>query len=200
MLEPKDGARRSETEDCNRQLRFAAACAEPGQVVRISVEDQPGHYILANSAVVRAGCSLETYIVVDLPGGAHVQVLEVADVAVENRIRGRLEEPEGWITLCDTEHLKRFAWPTLNQDWLGDYILSTYSVVRAGCSLKSAKVADDLATGANVRVLEIVNIADEKRIRGRIEKPAGWITLCDTEHLNRLAWPMLDLMVGRAPS
>ncbi|CAJ1365343.1 unnamed protein product [Effrenium voratum] len=45
--------------------------------------------------------------------------------------------------------------------------------------------------GTVVQVLEVVHRQDEKRVRGRIEEPAGWISIVSTEDGNR--WAQRDL-------
>lgn len=66
------------------------------------------------------------------------------------------------------------------------YVTWHSTVVRAAAELTSLEV-DTLTMGTEVAVLEVVSLVEGRRVRGRIENPAGWISLLDTETGNRVA-------------
>eukprot|EP00929_Paragymnodinium_shiwhaense_P089056 TRINITY_DN49315_c0_g1_i1.p1 TRINITY_DN49315_c0_g1~~TRINITY_DN49315_c0_g1_i1.p1 ORF type:complete len:1277 (-),score=256.19 TRINITY_DN49315_c0_g1_i1:85-3915(-) len=66
------------------------------------------------------------------------------------------------------------------------YVTWHSTVVRATAELSSPEV-DTLTSGTEVVVVEVVTLVDGKRVRGRIENPAGWISLLDIETGNRVA-------------
>eukprot|EP00933_Yihiella_yeosuensis_P035326 TRINITY_DN2885_c0_g1_i1.p1 TRINITY_DN2885_c0_g1~~TRINITY_DN2885_c0_g1_i1.p1 ORF type:complete len:176 (+),score=32.59 TRINITY_DN2885_c0_g1_i1:343-870(+) len=57
-----------------------------------------------------------------------------------------------------------------------------------------------LCEGSKVKVLEVVRRDQDKRVRGRIESPAGWISLLDTENGYRWAVGMRSVGSRKAPS
>ncbi|CAK0841374.1 unnamed protein product, partial [Prorocentrum cordatum] len=58
--------------------------------------------------------------------------------------------------------------------------------VTSGRSTRSRRLAQ-LGVGAAVAVVEVARLADEQRIRGRIEEPAGWFSIEDTADCFRWA-------------
>ncbi|CAK0796032.1 unnamed protein product [Prorocentrum cordatum] len=52
--------------------------------------------------------------------------------------------------------------------------------VRETEAMDSPEVASDLVVGSPVRVLEVVHLPSQRRLRGRLEHPAGWISLLNT--------------------
>eukprot|EP00930_Biecheleria_cincta_P031075 TRINITY_DN21558_c0_g1_i1.p1 TRINITY_DN21558_c0_g1~~TRINITY_DN21558_c0_g1_i1.p1 ORF type:complete len:407 (-),score=74.74 TRINITY_DN21558_c0_g1_i1:168-1388(-) len=73
-------------------------------------EDGPGYYLVThNNAAVRAGPSLQDAVVGRLAAGEVLHVVEVLVVQSEERVRGRIEEPAGWISLLDTKGGYRWA-------------------------------------------------------------------------------------------
>lgn len=61
----------------------------------------------------------------------------------------------------------------------GEYLLLKEVFVRRELSLDSPQVGE-LKQGSSVTVTEIVNLADKKKVRGRVKEPAGWITIKDS--------------------
>lgn len=73
-------------------------------------EDGAGYYLVThNNAAVREGPSLQDAVVGRLAAGEVLHVVEVLVVQSEERIRGRIEEPAGWISLLDTKGGYRWA-------------------------------------------------------------------------------------------
>lgn len=65
-------------------------------------DDGPGDYAITQTAAVKAGQALSSRKVRDLRPGTEVKVLEVAfEGRTETRVRARIEQPAGWITLQD---------------------------------------------------------------------------------------------------
>lgn len=58
----------------------------------------------------------------------------------------------------------------------GDYRLINESYITNESSMDSADVGE-LQPGASVKVLEVITLVEEQRVRGRIAEPAGWISL-----------------------
>lgn len=67
----------------------------------------------------------------------------------------------------------------------------TYEIIvdftAVGPSVALGSVITELEEGTFVDVLEVVNRVNDKRVRGRIRSPAGWISLCSTEDPKRWA-------------
>eukprot|EP00435_Cladocopium_sp_Y103_P064358 s197_g26.t1 len=73
-------------------------------------EDLPGHYLIVhNNAAVRAEVALDSPVVGQLASGEIVHVLEVLPLLEENRVRGKLEHPHGWISLVNLQDGYRWA-------------------------------------------------------------------------------------------
>lgn len=73
-------------------------------------EDRPGIYeILHDNAAVRSASATTSPVVARLREGEMVKVVEVETVESEARVRGRLEEPLGWISLMDLQNGYRWA-------------------------------------------------------------------------------------------
>lgn len=73
-------------------------------------EDLPGHYLIThNNAAVRAEAALDSPVVGQLAAGEIVHVLEVLPLLEENRVRGKLEHPHGWISLVNLQDGYRWA-------------------------------------------------------------------------------------------
>jgi len=69
-----------------------------------------------------------------------------------------------------------------------------YTIIHDKVSVTGARarggegdVVAKLGAGASVKVSEVATLTDQHRVRGRIEKPAGWVTLMDTESGRRCA-------------
>mmetsp|Transcript_64655 Transcript_64655/g.135652 ORF Transcript_64655/g.135652 Transcript_64655/m.135652 type:complete len:475 (+) Transcript_64655:1-1425(+) len=58
-------------------------------------------------------------------------------------------------------------------------------------------VVGRLAFGAEIQILELVHRSDQNRVRGRVENPAGWISLWDTKDGYRWAVPSVELRQGQ---
>merc|ERR1712137_169797 len=66
------------------------------------------------------------------------------------------------------------------------YIITTAAILSKGAELDS----DDLMwlkEGASVHILEVVNDDKGRRVRGRVETPAGWVSLFDMDKQQRWA-------------
>lgn len=72
-------------------------------------EDKPGIYEILYDAVVKSGAVITSPEVARVRKGELVNVVEVEIVESEARVRGRLEEPPGWISLLDLQSNYRWA-------------------------------------------------------------------------------------------
>ncbi|CAK0800426.1 unnamed protein product [Prorocentrum cordatum] len=73
----------------------------PASAVAIVDDDAPGLYCLTNGALVTAAAATASPEVARLGQGSTVRVLEVRRLADAQRVRGRIENPPGWISLLD---------------------------------------------------------------------------------------------------
>jgi len=73
--------------------------------------EKPGEYILTGKTLVSSGLSSDEADVGVLPKGAHVNVIDVIDMPEKQRVRGRIEEPAGYISLRNTMIGFRWAEP-----------------------------------------------------------------------------------------
>lgn len=68
----------------------------------------------------------------------------------------------------------------MEEDSPGQYIIIDYAVVTSEMSETSPSI-EYLAAGTMVHVTEVRYSKEERKIRGRITRPAGWISLLNTE-------------------
>lgn len=78
-----------------------------------SAGDTPGPYIISNTAFVSPHCDLlcpnDDTLVAVLPPGTPVEVLEIERRLNLQRLRARIEQPPGWISLLNLETGMRWA-------------------------------------------------------------------------------------------
>jgi len=88
---------------------FSSAVASP---------ESPGEYTLQTWATVTTGHSKDSDVVVEhLPFGSQVTVVEVVHIHYEKRVRGRIADPQGYITLRHMTSGERYAVPT-SEAWM----------------------------------------------------------------------------------
>lgn len=81
-----------------------------GELPADEPEDCPGRYVVTHhNAAVREAESLDSTVVARLVEGQVVQVLKVIQRPDLKRVRARIENPAGWITLLETEVGYRWA-------------------------------------------------------------------------------------------
>jgi hypothetical protein len=69
-----------------------------------AVVDKPGAYLITHDVTpVTSESSRESAIICSLKSSTHVEVLEVITIPEEKLIRARIKDPEGWISLRNTE-------------------------------------------------------------------------------------------------
>lgn len=79
--------------------------------------------------------------------------------------------------------------PLAAMDQPGPYVVVHTNLVVTAGEARASAVVERLAPGRFVNVVEVVYDDDGKKIRGRLEKPAGWITLLDQDRCLRGATP-----------
>lgn len=161
--------------------------------------DAAGTYkILHDGAILSDGPSTNSTAIGTIGEGTVVDILKVVVVQGEDRVRGRVKSPNGWISLLWISQGYRWAnrapGDVSSDDRPGPYRLAQAMVVREAVSPSSAQVAE-LKIGAMVEVLEVQMLADQDYVRGRISKPGGWISLADTSNGNR--WAHQEAMLWR---
>ncbi|CAE7654551.1 unnamed protein product [Symbiodinium sp. CCMP2592] len=73
-------------------------------------EDLPGYYLVVhNNAAVRENSSLDSPVVAQLAAGEVVHVLEVLPMPQVDRVRAKIDNPSGWISLLETKEGYRWA-------------------------------------------------------------------------------------------
>lgn len=75
----------------------------------IQQEDQPGTYIVKTKAILGKGPEVTSEDLQWIAAGVALHILEVTQDTEGKRVRGRVEEPAGWISLRDTESGARWA-------------------------------------------------------------------------------------------
>lgn len=83
------------------------AGAEAGLLPIGSVKDMPGLYFISSVAGVRCAASADSELVGTIAAGTEVKILEVSTLG--KRVRGRVERPDGWISLQNLETGHRWA-------------------------------------------------------------------------------------------
>lgn len=146
-------------------------------------QDILGMYeILHDGTWVSKGLSNDSqHVAVPLAKGTYVNVVEIRPCLDADRIRGRIEDPHGWISL--TQPTTRYSWAKKTSDLCGLFGVGLYEIthegtwVNHGVANDSPHVTIPLSKGRLVNVLEIRASHDADRIRARIEMPPGWISL-----------------------
>lgn len=162
-------------------------------------EDKPGVYILDRVAFVSP--EIDNFdpddddLVDELEDGKEVRIAEVVEMVHEQRLRARLEEPNGWITLANQETGKRWASP-VPRDAPGTYIITRTAFVSPeleNLAPDDDDLVDELDEGQEIRITEIVDLHAEQRLRGHVEDPEGWITILNKKTSMRSARRLADV-------
>merc|ERR1712176_1619215 len=72
-------------------------------------EDGPGEYVMTKMSAVKSGISTKSPHIGTLSGDTMVEVLQVVSYIKENRVRGRIKKPPGWISILNIEDGTRWA-------------------------------------------------------------------------------------------
>lgn len=137
--------------------------------------DAPGRYVVVVQSYVKAGIDTSTAKIGDVLPERVVEIAEVVENEATRRIRGRLVEPAGWISLMNTETGQR--WAERIDDEPGEYRIIVPVHLKVSKDLDSMRVAD-IPKNAIVNVVEVQVLTEDKRVRGRIDCPCdGWISL-----------------------
>ncbi|CAK0882695.1 unnamed protein product [Prorocentrum cordatum] len=169
----------------------------------------PGRFWLFWKVVVRAEVGEDSNIVQELSAGKAIDVEEVVFKPKNKNVAMRIRKPAGWISVPKRpegagawamlmeekegeeagDDLPAAAdWPVEEkpQDAPGRYIVLKRTAVQLTAKVGSQKFAT-LEPGCDVKVVEVVDSTEDKRIRARVEEPAGWISLLNTESGHRWA-------------
>ena len=68
-----------------------------------------GRYVITEEALVDDGPTFDSQEVAVLNAGAAVEVLEIVEMPEIRRVRARIENPKGWISLVDMDDGFRWA-------------------------------------------------------------------------------------------
>eukprot|EP00930_Biecheleria_cincta_P020667 TRINITY_DN1548_c0_g1_i6.p1 TRINITY_DN1548_c0_g1~~TRINITY_DN1548_c0_g1_i6.p1 ORF type:complete len:1630 (-),score=327.65 TRINITY_DN1548_c0_g1_i6:278-5167(-) len=160
--------------------------------------DVPGLYTLVKDAVVSPELDMlnpdDDEIVDELVEGDQVRVVEVVELVQQQRLRARLQNPDGWMTLLNKQSGTRFAEKQRAshleaEDGPGAYIIQRPAFVSpeiSNCNPDDGEIVDELEVGCEIFIEEVVDLADAQRRRARIANPHGWITLLN--HANGKRW------------
>eukprot|EP00439_Symbiodinium_sp_Y106_P007091 s3096_g1.t1 len=190
---------------------FASSC----KFMDSSVHFKTGSYVLLRPAFVALDADDfspdDDELVAELEEGMEVEVAEVVDFVKEERVRGRLRDFDGWITLLrlgltddpvdndargqeDSEPEAEIAQESSIEPEEPDephtqgsptMLPGLYILLRPAFVSPEAKIfapEDDeliaeLEEGQEIEVTEIIDFESEKRVRGKLKDPDGWITL-----------------------
>merc|ERR1712217_504269 len=72
-------------------------------------DDGPGEYVITKMSAVKSGISTKSPHIGTLSGDTLVEVLQVVSYIKENRVRGRIKKPAGWISILNIEDGTRWA-------------------------------------------------------------------------------------------
>eukprot|EP00439_Symbiodinium_sp_Y106_P023750 s6540_g2.t3 len=87
-----------------------SASRSPSKAAVDFEEDLPGYYLVVhNNAAVRENSSLDSPVVAQLAAGEVVHVLEVLPMPQVDRVRAKIDNPSGWISLLETKEGYRWA-------------------------------------------------------------------------------------------
>merc|ERR1712060_292231 len=83
--------------------------AENDQQPEEKPKDAPGRYMVLKRTAVQLTAKVGSQKFATLEPGCEVSVVEVVDSTEDRRVRARVEEPAGWISLLNTESGLRWA-------------------------------------------------------------------------------------------
>jgi len=150
-------------------------------------QDPTGVYVIRSPVVVSAGLApCEKPIQVKLCPDMHVEVLEIWQDSKNDRIRGRIKEPAGYISLRNLLGDVHWAEPFHVDETPGEYIVNTSVVVGSEAFFHYGSGVT-LAPGTRVTVVEVARSPGSDRVRGRIEEPPGYISLRNLSDGHRFA-------------
>lgn len=139
---------------------------------------QPGVYkVMAGTAVYRTstGCS-DRDAVGHLAAGQQVSVQQVLNCPSEQRVRGRIDDPQGWIPLLDTSDGFRWVLPVVTKTFLVD---NTW--LQASCGGLGYRFSRDL-NDKDVRPGELGGAPWNSVVRGE-DQGDGWLKVADGRYL-----------------
>jgi len=135
-----------------------------------------------------------------------VNVVEVGITG--DRIRGRVDDPAGWISLASTDGRHKWALqtepgaaesssPSAESSYLpGSYKLIRQTQLNSSLQRKDPEGLGIFDKGRIVNVVEVGITGD--RIRGRVDDPAGWISLASTDGTQE--WVQLECKPPSLPA
>ncbi|CAE8582173.1 unnamed protein product [Polarella glacialis] len=99
-----------------------------------------------------------------------------------------------WAAILDAEEfflassLDDWIFATRRHDWVpGQYVVVSEVLLQESPFLSSKKFRT-LDAGTQIDVVEVVNVPNDHRIRGRISKPAGWLSLQKLSTKKHFTW------------
>lgn len=174
---------------CNRRRRSSSddapgpATGSAGAAEACAGEDL-GDYTVLKDIVVRKALSLDSSKVAELKAGSSVTVDEVQVVSGKKKVRGRIQEPPGWITLRDLASGEALVSQT--------HITPSASNLKAGhmllaMSRLTMRLDESLESGDVTHVdaeteLEVLRVGSERRIQVRdASGKVGWVSLATAD-------------------
>eukprot|EP00435_Cladocopium_sp_Y103_P038064 s2099_g10.t1 len=89
--------------------RPSASKVKPPETAELLAIDSPGMYVVSQTVTLTVGPEKGSAKIQNLNAGTVIQVLEVIHRLEDRRVRGRVEEPAGWISIVGTEDSNRWA-------------------------------------------------------------------------------------------
>eukprot|EP00933_Yihiella_yeosuensis_P083615 TRINITY_DN9785_c0_g1_i1.p1 TRINITY_DN9785_c0_g1~~TRINITY_DN9785_c0_g1_i1.p1 ORF type:complete len:1112 (+),score=327.76 TRINITY_DN9785_c0_g1_i1:449-3337(+) len=161
------------------------AAAQEKAAAKMIQDYGPGVYLLTREVFVSPEVDLiapdEEETVAELGEGEMVRVVETVALQAEKRLRARIDEPEGWISLVNLETCDR--WAEKQDDAPGMHVLVNKVFLSPTVDNLNPDIddqVDELEPGLEVNIVEIAHLIPEQRVRARLEKPDGWMTLMNT--------------------
>ncbi|CAL1162213.1 unnamed protein product [Cladocopium goreaui] len=158
------------------------AWAELWKDPKIKEPDFPGVYIIQHeSAMVRTDISLTSPELTELPQGTMVNVVEVVldycdEETTAQRKRGRLQHPDGWISLLDRDTNYRFAERAKIQEPFGKWV--SKKDMELTVEPNSAEALSTVQDGEMVEIVEMrLEYAQGQEHLFGLTKMGGWMPL-----------------------
>lgn len=167
-------------------------CAKPVSTKKAGFPESIGVYQIVNGVIVKESLETDSATITELfpsdcPNQDLVRVLEIKDCG--DRVRARIEDPPGWISIINRTTGMRFAVEAevpqsgavgeISSEAIGIYQIVSGVLVKESLETDSAKISElfptDCPSQDLVRVLEVKDCGD--RVRARIENPPGWISI-----------------------
>lgn len=151
------------------------------------VHERIGEYIIRMLTAVIDDVSITGNVVGMLKPDTSVEVLQVFQSLADDRLRARIADPPGYISLrMLSDSSKAWATPAPARLFselrpaVGTYVI-TEAVAVSDSACLEGRIVETLEPGTCVKVLQVFHRSKDQRLRAFLMEPRGYISLQSTE-------------------